>query len=79
MHDNAKPSTEAPLPVTQRKMSFLATMKAVACSFLGIRSSSASGQDLATLNPLYIIGVAVLMVFLMVFGLIFLVGKVVAH
>ena len=66
------------IPVAQRKGSFLGTIKAVAWSFFGIRKSSDYQNDLAKLNPLHIIAVAIVMVMLMVSGLIVLVNWVVA-
>jgi hypothetical protein len=66
------------VPVAQRKGSFLGTIKAVAWSFFGIRKNSDYQNDLAKLNPLHIIAVAIVMVMLMVAGLIVLVNWVVA-
>jgi len=40
---------------TKRKASFLATMKAVLWSFLGIRKRSAYEKDAAQLNPVHVI------------------------
>ena len=65
-------------PVAQRKGSLLGTVKAVAWSFLGIRKNSDYQNDLAKLNPLHIIAVAIVMVMVMVVGLIVLVNWVVA-
>ncbi len=52
--------------------SFIRSVKAVAWSFLGIRKSSEYQQDLASVNPLHIVlvaiaGVAIFVVSLMVF------------
>lgn len=58
--------------------SFLDTVKAVSWSFLGIRKNSEYEKDLAKLNPLHIVVVAVLMVIALVVGLIVLVNYVVA-
>lgn len=66
------------VPAAQRKGSFLGTVKAVAWSFFGIRKNSDYQNDLAKLNPLHIIAVAIVMVMLMVVGLIVLVNWVVA-
>ncbi len=66
------------VPVAQRKGSLLGTVKAVAWSFFGIRKNSDYQNDLAKLNPLHIIAVAIVMVMLMVVGLIVLVNWVVA-
>ena len=56
----------------------LSTIKAVLWSFLGIRKNSDYQSDLAKLNPLHIIAVAIVLVMLMVGGLIVLVNAVVA-
>ena len=66
------------VPAVQRKGSILGTVKAVAWSFFGIRKNSDYQNDLAKLNPLHIIGVAIVMLMLMVVGLIVLVNWVVA-
>ena len=66
------------VPAARRKGSLLGTVKAVAWSFLGIRKNSDYQSDLARLNPLHIIAVAIVMVMLMVVGLIVLVNWVVA-
>lgn len=58
--------------------SFLDTVKAVSWSFLGIRKNSEYQKDLEKLNPLHIVAVAIVMVFVMVIGLIVLVNYVVA-
>lgn len=58
--------------------SYLDTIKAVSWSFLGIRKNSEYEKDLAKLNPLHIIAVAVVMVIVFVLGLIVLVNYVVA-
>lgn len=66
------------IPAAQRKGSLFGTVKAVAWSFCGIRKSSDYQNDLAKLNPLHVIAVAIVMVVLMVVGLIVLVNWVVA-
>ncbi len=57
---------------------FLRSLKAVAWSFVGIRKHSEYQQDLAKVNPLHIIGVAIVGALLFVVGLIVLVNWVVA-
>lgn len=57
--------------------SLLHTAKAVAWAFLGIRKNSEYQQDLAKLNPLHIIAVALVAVALLVVGLAVLVNWVV--
>jgi Protein of unknown function (DUF2970) len=57
---------------------FLDALKAVSWSFLGIRKNRDYQNDLAKLNPLHIIVVAIVMVVVMVAGLIGLVNFVVA-
>jgi hypothetical protein len=58
--------------------SFLDTLKAVSWSFLGIRENSEYQKDLAKLNPLHIIAVAIVMAVVFVVCLIGLVNFVVA-
>ena len=55
----------------------LHTVKAVAWSFIGIRKNSEYENDLARLNPLHIVLVAIAAVVLMVAGLVGLVHWVV--
>jgi hypothetical protein len=55
----------------------LHTVKAVAWSFLGIRCSCGSQNDLARLNPLHIVAVAFAGVLLLVLGMVVLVHWVV--
>jgi hypothetical protein len=49
------------------------TVKAVGWSFLGIRQNSASHEDMARLNPIHIIAVALVGVAAFVGGLVLLV------
>ena len=76
--DNKDIAQSVDVPAAQRKGSLLGTVKAVAWSFFGIRKNSEYQNDLAKLNPLHIIGVAIVMVMLFVIGLIVLVNWVVA-
>ena len=57
--------------------SLLDTVKAVAWSFVGIRKNSEYQKDLASLNPLHIIAVALAAVALLVLALVVLVRWVV--
>ena len=57
--------------------SLLHTVKAVAWSFLGIRKNSEYQNDLASLNPLHIVAVALAGVLLLVLGMVALVHWVV--
>ena len=59
-------------------MSMLRTVKAVGWSFIGIRKNSEYQDYLRTVNPLYIIVVALMAVALLVGGLVLLVNWVVA-
>ncbi len=59
-------------------MSVLRTVKAVGWSFIGIRKNSEYQDDLRTVNPFYIIVVALMAVALLVGGLVLLVNWVVA-
>jgi hypothetical protein len=67
-----------PVPVHRRKGSILATVRAVAWGFLGVRRNADYQEDIARLNPIHIMVVGVLMALLFVAGLIFLVNWVVA-
>jgi hypothetical protein len=58
--------------------SFGRSIKLVAWSFLGIRSSSGYQQDLAKVNPMHVVVVGLVGVLLLVVGLITLVNWVVA-
>ncbi|WP_312437545.1 DUF2970 domain-containing protein [Achromobacter sp.] len=40
---------------SQRKLSFLQTMKAVAWGFFGVRKGSGYREDIAKLNPVHVI------------------------
>jgi Protein of unknown function (DUF2970) len=42
-------------PATQRKGSFLDTMKAVGWSFFGVRKSSDYERDVSRLNPVHVV------------------------
>ena len=64
--------------VTQRKMSFGATVKAVLWSFFGVRKKSGFEEDTQNLNPLHVIIVGVIAAVLFVFALLTLVKIVVA-
>ncbi len=65
------------LPLTQRKGTILGTVKAVLWGFLGIRRNADYQKDIASLNPIHIIVVGVVMALLFVLGLIGLVHWVV--
>lgn len=62
----------------QRKPSFLATMKAVFWSFLGIRKKSDYEQDAAQLNPVHVIVAAVIGALIFIATLVIIVKMVVA-
>ncbi|MES2608891.1 MAG: DUF2970 domain-containing protein [Pseudomonadota bacterium] len=70
------PAPVAPSPV-QRKGSLLRTIRAVAWSFIGLRKGSEYAQDVEKLNPVHIIVVGLVAVFLLVIGLITLVNFIV--
>ena len=55
------------------------SIKMVSWSFLGIRKSSASQQDMARVNPFHIIAVGIAGAMIFVVGLIVLVNWVVAR
>jgi len=71
--------SESTVPVLQqRKASLWRTVKAVGWSFIGLRKKSEYQEDVASLNPLHVIAVAIAGVLVFVVGLIVLVNVVVA-
>ena len=64
-------------PAVQRKGSFLRTIRAVAWSLIGLRKGSEYQQDLQKINPLHVILVGLVAIFLLVLGLIAVVNWVV--
>jgi uncharacterized membrane protein len=70
-------STPATPPVKD-KGSLLRTVRAVAWSFIGIRKKSGFQDDLAKLNPLHVVAVAIAGVIVLIVGLMMLVKWVVA-
>ncbi|MFM2119331.1 MAG: hypothetical protein RL722_799 [Pseudomonadota bacterium] len=76
-------SSKPPIPqdglgaAVRRKGSFLATVRAVAWSFLGIRRSSAYADDVGKLNPIHVIIAGLLAAVCFVGGLIVLIKWVV--
>lgn len=65
------------LPLHRRKGSILGTVRAVLWGFLGVRRNTDFQNDIASLNPIHIIVVGVVMAMLFVLGLIALVNWVV--
>jgi hypothetical protein len=65
-------------PVTKRKMSFGATLKAVFWSFLGIRKKSDYEKDAAQLNPVHVIIAGVIGALIFISTLVIIVKNVVA-
>ncbi|KAB7571702.1 DUF2970 domain-containing protein [Verminephrobacter eiseniae] len=61
----------------ERKGSLLRTMRAVAWSLIGLRKGSDYQQDVEQLNPLHIIAVGLVAIFLLVAALILLVRWIV--
>jgi hypothetical protein len=64
---------------TKRKLSFLATLKAVFWSFFGVRRKSDYEQDAAKLNPIYVIIAGVLGAIIFITILLLIVKNVVAN
>ncbi len=62
---------------TKRKASFLATIKAVLWSFLGIRKKSDYEQDAAQLNPVHVIIAGVIGAIIFITTLVIIVKSVV--
>jgi hypothetical protein len=65
------------LPAHRRKGSIPGAVKAVLWGFIGVRRNADYQKDIATLNPIHIIGVGIVMAMLFVIGLIALVNWVV--
>lgn len=63
---------------TQRKSSFLATMKAVFWSFFGVRKKSDYEHDAAQLNPVHVIIAGVIGALIFIATLVIIVKIVVA-
>ena len=61
----------------EKRSSFLRSIKVVAWSFIGIRSSSGYRDDLARVNPLHVVLVGIAGALLLIVGLMGLVGWVV--
>lgn len=64
---------------TRRKLSFFATLKAVCWSFFGVRKKSSYEEDVAKLNPIYVVIAGILVAVLFVTTLILIVKYVVAN
>jgi hypothetical protein len=62
---------------TKRKASFLATIRAVLWSFLGIRKKSGYEQDAEQLNPVHVIIAGVLAAVVFIVTLVIIVKSVV--
>ena len=60
-----------------RKSSLVRTVRAVAWSLIGLRKGSEYQQDVEKLNPLHIVAVGLLAIFMLVIGLIVLVNWIV--
>ena len=71
------PLDPAAMKPLERKGSLLRTVRAVAWSLIGLRKGSEYQQDVEKLNPLHIIAVGLVVVFLLVMGLMALVNWVV--
>ncbi|CAM5483529.1 DUF2970 domain-containing protein [Eoetvoesiella caeni] len=56
--------------LSQRKLSFLQTLKAVAWGFFGVRKKSGHQEDVAKLNPVHLIIAAIIATLVFVVGLV---------
>ncbi len=65
-------------PNDRKKSGAIATFKAVAWSFFGVRKGADHEQDMANLNPVYVILTGVFLCFLFVLTLIAVVKYVLA-
>jgi hypothetical protein len=75
IRDNNPP---ADIPATQRKGSFLNTMKAVGWSFFGVRKGADYEKDVNQLNPVHVVIAGVLGAALFVLFLVLVVNWVLA-
>lgn len=62
----------------RRKATLLDTVKAVAASFFGVRGRGAHEKDMASLNPVMVIGVGIVLTATFVVTLVIIVRLVVA-
>jgi hypothetical protein len=62
---------------TQRKGSFLGSLRAVAWSFFGVRKGAAYEQDVAKLNPVHVILAGIVVAIAFIVGLVLLVNWVI--
>jgi len=69
--------TVNPVPAHHRKGSVGRTVKAVAWSFIGLRKGSEYREDLERVNPLHLIAVGLVAIFLLVAALVALVHWIV--
>ena len=67
------------LTSTPKKHPFWRTVKAVAWSFAGLRSRGDYEEDVKNLNPLHILAVGLVGIFLFVAALVLLVNWAVVH
>jgi hypothetical protein len=72
-----KPPVSDLAAASQRKGSFMQTVRAVAWSFLGIRRGADYANDVSKLNPVHVIIVGILAAVLFVLGLITLIHWVI--
>lgn len=56
--------------LTRRKLSFFQTLKAIAWGFFGVRRGRDHEQDIAKINPVYLIVAALIATVVFVVGLI---------
>ena len=66
-----------PHDATERKGSFLETVKAIGAAFFGVRGGRAHERDLARLNPVHVIVVGLLLASVFVLTLVAIVNWVV--
>ncbi|MEI6028797.1 MAG: DUF2970 domain-containing protein [Betaproteobacteria bacterium] len=65
-------------PATERPLSFLQTVKAVAWSFVGLRKRAGYEQDVQRLNPLHVIVAGIMGAGIFILSLILVVKWVIA-
>ncbi len=57
--------------LSQRKLNFFQTMKAIACAMFGVRKGSGYQEDISKLNPVHLVVAGVVCGVIFVTGLVF--------
>lgn len=65
--------------LARRRLNFFQTVKAVAWGMFGVRKGKGHTQDIATLNPVYLIIAGIIAAIVLVVGLIKIAGWLVSY